>query len=309
LDRTLSLKITTVEESDCGRLVEIGKKSAERIGDIVSFTLSDLAAMLSWTRLGPDGLWAVRDEGVTIGLIRYMRFLDAEVPHVLGLITVDPDFRKDDVGDWAYRQILDRAAQDGAVAVDAIVDGRDKEALGFLSRRQFERMVTLWTLEAAGDFAPAEAPRVPSGYRLRAYRPGEDTALLTAMYNRTFSDHLTFCAMTEAETQSIERTPYFDPTFTAILETDDGQAVGYSRCTLRGDARDGWIDILGILPEYQGKGLGRFLLLWSMHILAKGRARAIRLVVEGVNDRARALYDSEGFMEARTRLRYRRKLT
>ena len=309
MDRTLSLKITSVEEADFDRLVEIGKKSAERIGDIVSFTRSDLAAMLSWTRLGPDGLWAIRDEGVTIGLIRYLRFLDAAVPHVLGLITVDPEFRKDDVGDWAYRQILERAAQDGAVAVDAVVDSRDKESLGFLSRREFERMVTLWTLEADGNFAPAEEPRVPSGYKLRAYRPAEDTALLTDMYNRTFVDHLTFCAMTEAETRSIEQTLHFDGQLTAILETDDGQPVGYSRCTLRGDVRDGWIDILGVLPEYQGKGLGRFLLLWSMYTLAKGRARAIRLVVEGVNDRARALYDSEGFMEARTRLRYRRKLT
>jgi len=309
LDRTLSLKITSVEEGDFDRLVEIGKKSAERIGNVVSFTHSDLAFMLAWTRLGPDGLWVIRDEGVTIGLIRYVRFLDAKVPHILGLITVDPDFRQDDVGDWAFRRILERAVQDGAAAVDAIVDSRDKEALGFLSRREFERMVTLWTLEADANFAPAEEPRAPSGYALRTYRPKEDTAILTDLFNRTFADHLTFCAMSEAETRSIEAVPTFDPKLTAMLETDDGQAVGYARCTLRGDAKDGWIEILGVLPEYQGKGLGRFLLLWSMYTLAKGKARALRLIVEGSNDRARALYDSEGFMEARTRLRFRRKLT
>lgn len=309
MDRTLTLKLTSIDEADFGRLVEIGTKSAERIGDVVSFTRADLAAMLKWTRLGPEGLFAVRDEGVTIGLIRYLRFLDADLPHVLGLITIDPEFRQDDVGDWAYRQVLERARQDGAQALDAVVDSRDKEALGFLSRREFERMATLWTLQAAGDFAPAGAPRTPSGYVLRAYRPGEDTALLTDMYNRTFAKHLTFCTATEAETRGFELTPQFDPGLTAILETDDGLPVGYARCTLRSDVKDGWVDILGVLPEYQGRGLGRFLLLWSMHVLGKGKAKVIRLVVEGVNDRARALYDSEGFMEIRTRLRYRRRVT
>jgi mycothiol synthase len=308
MDRTLSLKLTTVGEADFDRLVDIGRASAERAGDVAWFRHADLTAMLHWPRIGPDGLWGIRDEGVLVGLVRYLRYLDAAPPHVLGLITIDPEFRGDDVGDWAYQQILERARADGARSLDAIIDSRDKEAQGFLGRRGFDRLVTLWTLSADSDFAPSEAPRTPSGYRLRPYRPAEDTALLTDLYNRTFDRHLTFCPATVDETRAIETTPYFDPMLIALLETDEGTVAGYSRCTLRADVRDAWIDVLGVVPEYQGRGLGRYLLLWSMYTLAQGRPKAIHLVVEGANETARALYDSEGFMVSRTRTRYRKPL-
>jgi mycothiol synthase len=309
MDRTLTLKLTSIDERDFDRLADIGRASAERVGDAVSFRHADLTAMLHWPRLGPEGLWGIRDEGVLIGLVRYLRYLDAGLPHVLGLITIDPEFRGDDVGDWAYQQILERARQDGAQAIDAIIDSRDKEAMGFIGRRGFDRLVTLWTLAADSNFAPAEAPRVPSGYRLREYRPGEDTSLLTDLYNRTFDRHMTFCPASTEETRAIETTPYFDPRLAALLETEEGTVVGYSRCTLRADVKDAWIDVLGVLPEYQGRGLGRYLLVWSMYTLAQARPKVIQLVVEGANDTARALYDSEGFMVLRTRTRYRKMLT
>jgi ribosomal protein S18 acetylase RimI-like enzyme len=119
---------------------------------------------------------------------------------------------------------------------------------------------------------------------------------------------VTFFPSTLEDTLSIEATPAFDPALTFLLENDQGEAMAYGRNTLRGEVRDGWIDVLGVLPEYQGRGLGRFILLHCMYVLAQARPKTIRLSVEATNDKARALYDSEGFMEVRTRLRYRKPL-
>ena len=308
MDRTLSLKLAPVSEQDLDRLVEIGRASAERIGDTVSFTRPDLLAMLAWSRLGPEGLLLIRDEGVVIGMVRYLRFLDATTPAVVGYVTVDPEFRRDGVGDWAYRQLLERAQADGAHALDSVADSQDKESIGFLNRRGFEKLISIWTLEADPDFAPAEAPRAPEGYRLRNYRPGEDAGVITDIHNHAFAEHVTFIHASVAEMQSLEATPHFNPELTLILETADGTPVGFARNIIRGEVRDAWVDILGVVPEYQGRGLGRFLLLAAMYRVAQARPKSIRLSLEAINERARALYDSEGFMELRTRIRYRKKL-
>ena len=308
MKRTLTLRMAPAVADDLERLAEIQQASCTRLGDPISLTSHDLAAMQSWTRIGPDGVHVIRDDDATVGLLRYARFLDASTPSVLAIVTVDPERRDSGIADWTYEQILERARSDGAAALDTVVDSRDMDTRDFLKHRDFEQLVSVWTMEADPDFAPAEAPQPSSGFHLRVYRIGEDAALLTDLYNRTFDQHVTFAPSTVEETRSIETTPGFDPDLTTLLETDGGEAVAYARTTLRADPNDAWIDILGVIPEYQGRGLGRYMLLDCMYRLAQARPRAIRLSVEGINDRATALYDSEGFMKIRTRICYRKSL-
>ena len=308
MSRTLTLKLSPISDSDIDRVVEIGEKSATAIGDRYSFTRSDVIAMRTWARMGTSGFLGIRDDGTLVGIARYLQFLDAQPPLVVAQLTVDPEFRHNRVGAWAHDQVLEKAKSDGADYIDGTADIRDKEAMGFLNRRGFERLVNMWTMEADPDFAPGEEPQAPRGYQLRDYVPGQDTQLLTDMFNQTFDKHVTFFPCTVEDTRSIENTPMFDPGLTKILERDDGTPVAYARNSVRGDAKDAWVDVLGVLPEAQGLGLGRFMLVHSMYLLAQFKPRAIRLVVEGTNDKARALYDSEGFMEICTRMRFRKKL-
>jgi mycothiol synthase len=308
MNKTLTLRLDQAGAADFDRLLEIQRESARRIGDTMTLTRADLVAMTSWTRIGPEGLQVISDEGTAVGFLRYGKFLDARPPHVLGIITIDPEFRGADIADWVYTQVLERARADGAVALDTAVDRRDQEAKAFLVKLGFEPVVSVWTMEADPDFAPSEPPLVPAGFVLRTYRKGEDAQLLTDLFNRTFDQHVTFFPSTLEDTLSIEATPAFDPALTLLLESDRGEAVAYGRNTLRGETRDGWIDILGVVPEYQGRGLGRFMLLHCMYVLAQARPRTIGLSVEATNEKARSLYDSEGFMEIRTRLRYRKLL-
>lgn len=305
---TITLRLEPATESDYDAIVDIQRKSAQHLGDSISFVKSDLVAMAAWTRIGPGGMFVIRDEGLIVGHLRIIRYLDADPAHLVAIVTVDPEFRDAGVAHWTYEQVVDTARAEGATVIDTIVDSRDRHAREFLDSLGFESLVTIKTLEADPNFAPGQLPQTPSGFSLRTYRKGEDAPLLTDLYNRTFHEHVSVQPGTVEDTLSIENTPGFDPELTLFLENDQGRAVAYARTTLRSEAKDSWIDILGVLPEYQGRGLGRFLLLRCMYMLAQSRPKAIRLTLEATNEKACALYESEGFMPLRTRLRSRKTL-
>ena len=54
---------------------------------------------------------------------------------------------------------------------------------------------------------------------------------------------------------------------------------------------------LAILPEYQGKGLGRQLLRASLQFAKENSYKRTILSVNGENERAQALYIQEGFKQ------------
>ena len=63
-----------------------------------------------------------------------------------------------------------------------------------------------------------------------------------------------------------------------------------------GDAAPvGEIRILGVLPEWRGRGLGRELLRWGVAHLRSGGAGLIQLSVEAENELALGLYRRTGF--------------
>jgi ribosomal protein S18 acetylase RimI-like enzyme len=60
----------------------------------------------------------------------------------------------------------------------------------------------------------------------------------------------------------------------------------------------GHINLLGTVPEYRGRGVGRALLLIGIEYLRR-EVPIIELHVEGKNSNALALYKSAGFIEHR----------
>ena len=99
-----------------------------------------------------------------------------------------------------------------------------------------------------------------------------------------------------------------------ILASDEGKPVGYCWTTtgLKENAatgtRTGNIYMLGVDPDYRGRGIGRLLLLAGLaHLKSKGLEVA-ELAVDSHNKTACALYESIGFEAAATTLWYERTL-
>lgn len=151
---------------------------------------------------------------------------------------------------------------------------------------------------------------LPEGYGIRAFRPGEDEEAWCVVRNAGFAQLKG--SQTPITPDMVAKYPAESDYLNGgmLFLVHEGRPVGIVRC-----ADDEYLDApimnigpLALLPEYQGKGLGRLLL---RRALAFGRDngynRAI-LCVNAENERAKALYLQEGFKEAEYAVNYRLNL-
>lgn len=157
-----------------------------------------------------------------------------------------------------------------------------------------------------GDLEVLE-PAIPKGFEIRSFTPGVDEDAWCKVRNAAFS------TLKGSETpitpDMVGKMPsesdYLDGGMMILFEHD--QPVGVVRGA--DDEYEGSpimnIGPLAILPEYQGKGLGRALLRASiMFSKEKGYDRCV-LCVNADNEQAKALYLQEGFEQVEGVVCYR----
>ncbi|MBI5928145.1 MAG: GNAT family N-acetyltransferase [Chloroflexi bacterium] len=83
----------------------------------------------------------------------------------------------------------------------------------------------------------------------------------------------------------------------------NGDMAGFISGTVGTAGRPGWIITLGVNPQHQRQGLGRFLLDWCEREL---QAEHIRLTVRAGNMAAYTLYAETGYTDVRRRRSYYR---
>lgn len=157
-----------------------------------------------------------------------------------------------------------------------------------------------------GDVEVQE-PALPEGFEIMSFRPGMDEDAWCTVRNAAFS------TLKGSETpitpEMVAKMPtesdYLDGGMMILYEND--QPVGVVRGA--DDEYDGSpimnIGPVAILPEYQGKGLGRVLLRACIQFSKeKGYKRCV-LCVNADNEQAKALYLQEGFEQAEGVVCYR----
>lgn len=85
----------------------------------------------------------------------------------------------------------------------------------------------------------------------------------------------------------------------AVLVASDPEPVGVAvlayTWTLEHGGRVAWLDELFVVPERQGQGIGRALLLRAIEVARGSSCRAVELEVDSEHARAENLYLREGF--------------
>ncbi len=79
-----------------------------------------------------------------------------------------------------------------------------------------------------------------------------------------------------------------------LLGGSAGEYLGFVYGTPADDGV-GWIDMVGVSPDYRGRGLGGLLTRCGLRALADRGCRKFRLEVDGANDGAVGLYKKLGF--------------
>ena len=160
---------------------------------------------------------------------------------------------------------------------------------GYAVTRTYWRMVC--PLEEIAGRAPA---RVPPGFVLRAVDVDRDADSLHAVDAAAFASRPDYVPETAAEFREEHLEAHdFEPRFSAVAH-EGGSIVGFLLARGWEEEEVGYVDLLGVEPRYQGRGLGTALLTRAFAAFAVAGLREAQLGVDSDNRDALRVYERAG---------------
>jgi mycothiol synthase len=219
---------------------------------------------------------------------------------------VRPESRRRGIGSALFAHARERIVARGAPAAELSLSAwqPNPAAAAFAAHLGFPHARWFWRMQRPLDLALQEA-RWPTGITLRLV-DGSDASVAawSEVHNRSFAEHYHFVPATPAVLRRWLELP--EIRVTVGLAYRDAACVGFCACTVIGGV--GEIADLGVVGEERKRGLGRALLRWGSAWLADQKPRALELMVDGQNEKALALYRSEGFTVDATRETWARSI-
>lgn len=244
--------------------------------------------------------WLVEDQ-TTGGVAGYSWLLARDRHRQLdGWGVVHPEDRGRGVGSLLLNRIearaLEHAAQapDGAgttvrwgvIAPDVAVH-RMLEARGFVEERHD------WEMER--QVGPDDQdPAAPDGITIRPFDADADAHAFHAVTEESFAHHYGWVPRTFEEFAAVRiDRPAFDAGLWRVAVTQDGAMVGVLIAVVSGDR--GFVETLGVVPAWRGRGIGLALLRSSFAEYARRGIQTVALDVDAQNATgAVALYERAG---------------
>ncbi|MFC7401133.1 mycothiol synthase [Citricoccus sp. GCM10030269] len=179
--------------------------------------------------------------------------------------------------------------------------GRLAERFGYAPVRELLRM----RLTHQEPFATEE---LPDGVTLRSFVPGDDDAAWLQANARAFANHPEQGSLDQTDLDARKAEPWFDPEGFLLAEDADGTLLGFHWTKIHpgldGHPPLGEVYSVGVVPEAQGKKLGRALTVAGIRYLQQRRVEAVMLYVDADNTPAVKLYRALGFIRWDTDVMY-----
>ena len=213
---------------------------------------------------------------------------------------VDPSFEGRGLGsaiiDWTEAQTRSRIGEDSTVRLWNSVQANNAGAIALLETHGYAAIRSFWemTMDLDDSF---DAGAAPQGVTIRPVVMEVDGPAAFSVVNTAFRSHFGYVEETfEGWLAQQEADDTWDPTLGLLAEVD-GTIVGYSNNGVIDGV--GYVFELGVLPEMQGRGIGRALLRHSFAMLAGRGISKGRLGVDTQNvTGAVELYRSIGMTPA-----------
>ena len=201
-----------------------------------------------------------------------------------------PTRRRQGLGTALLHHVQQAAHACEITQVSSRVDSLEDEVARFLLQHDFyvEHEECLLTLADLSDLPPL-ADGSPSD--LITYPFEEAVSRFCRIYDDSFAGKTWSQPYTEAEVAAALARP--EDLFFATI---DGAPVGVIWHEITADGA-GRVEPLGVSREYQGRGIGRRLLLAALHNLRRRGAGEVQIGVWRDNHAAMSLYHSLGFTE------------
>ncbi|SOC57001.1 mycothiol synthase [Ornithinimicrobium cerasi] len=223
---------------------------------------------------------------------------DAQAPSAE--LVVDPDHRRRGVGG----KLLDHALRRWP-SVRLWSHGDLQDARRLYTSRSLVVVRELWqmSLPLRGEWCELpEARDLPEGLVVRPFRVGSDEEPWLAVNARAFAHHAEQGRMTGTDLRERQSEPWFDPQ--GFLLVEDGTArdpdgrprlAAFHWTKVEPGSSTGEVYVVGVDPDYQGRGLGRSITVLGLHHLRAVGCETATLYVDGDNAAAIATYGKLGF--------------
>lgn len=302
---TSNFILREMKESDIDKVADFINECARLEAEVVEETSPE--EMRTWMRnpinhgryfialgMNEDG-----SEGQVIGEGEYNHAPGIE--HAWGWMHVHPDHRLKGVGTAIYDAIEQHARSNNEPTATYTPSKHADLLIAFLERRGYEHERWYWELQLPADTPVNDDPQFPEGITVRTFARHEDELVFLQVRNVSFAEHYGSVQRTLEEIIAITDQPDFRPE--GLFFAFDGDKVaGFCLTDIHPDEIKrrgigvGHINLLGTMPEYRGKGIGRALLLTGIQYL-RLEVPIVELSVEGKNSNALALYYNVGFKE------------
>jgi mycothiol synthase len=226
------------------------------------------------------------------------------------IVAVRPDRRRGGIGRALIELAVDMERRRSRPEVLMGLRPDDEIGRAFLRATGFAFHSTLWDLDLPAD-RPIANPAWPAGVIERPFDRTRDLDAWIGLFNTAFADHATPLQLDRVFIEAgLDDPAILDDDTGVVEDAATGELVAFCATTpIRTDGivvGHGEIWTIGVRPDRQGAGLGRQLLRWGAHRLRSIGAGEVSLSVNGRNERALGLYESEGFVRSRTRERWAR---
>jgi mycothiol synthase len=148
------------------------------------------------------------------------------------------------------------------------------------------------------DVAPPPQA-LPAGFAIRPLAGEGEVDAYVALHRRAFVS----MSMTAEWRARTLRTPTYRPALDLVAVAADGRLAGFCVGWLAPERRAGQIEPLGVDPAFQGRGLGRALLLEMFSRFAALGAEQALVETETTRSPARRVYEAVGFRPTHQALR------
>lgn len=170
----------------------------------------------------------------------------------------------------------------------------DHKYISVLRSFDFELLRTYWGLRAPVE--KVEFPDLPTGFQIRTVSSEEELNSWWRVHQDSFQFHFGFMPRPFEDWKvMVEKAVGIDLDARWVLFHED-RAVGFIECSdIKREQNTGYVDGLGVIQEFQGRGLGELLLKWAFaYYSAQGRSHIELNVDSGNESGALRLYEKLG---------------